>query len=57
MIVDAENGRAGRAFESFLKDEGIYEETAKQASSRVMAFQLVKAKREGQGPSSQNPLD
>ena len=35
--------KIGSSFESFLKDEGVLEETTARAIKRVIAFQLVSA--------------
>jgi len=36
-----ETGKVGDSFESFLKEQGTYEETTERAVKRVLAFQLA----------------
>ena len=40
MNNDIEKGWPGQLFEDFLKEQGDYEETTKQAIKRVLAWQL-----------------
>lgn len=42
---DTEKGRAGGAFDDFLREQGTYEETTERALKRVLAFQLEQAMR------------
>jgi antitoxin HicB len=41
-----EKGRLGSSFESFLKEEGIYDEVTASAIRRVLAWQIEQAMRE-----------
>ena len=43
MNDDIENGRPGRLFEDFLREQGNYEKTTEQAVKRVLAWQLAEA--------------
>jgi len=43
MTQQKEKGRVGSSFESFLKDQGVYEKTTEQAVKRVLAYQLAAA--------------
>lgn len=40
---DVETGKAGAAFDDFLREEGTYEATTERALKRVLAFQLEAA--------------
>ena len=42
-MSDENKGHIGSAFEDFLKDEGVYEETTAAAVKRVLAWQLEQA--------------
>lgn len=44
-MSDAEKGRAGGAFDDFLREQGTYEEATERALKRVLAFQLEQAMR------------
>ncbi len=46
MTQDVENGKMGQSFESFLKEDGRYEETMEIAIKRVLAYQLAQAMEE-----------
>ena len=41
--MSKENGRIGSSFDSFLKEQGTYEETTTVAIKRVIAWQLQQA--------------
>ena len=43
MKGKVEKGRVGQSFASFLREEGRYEESTRQAVKRVLAFQLADA--------------
>ncbi|XWN31396.1 MAG: helix-turn-helix transcriptional regulator [Devosia sp.] len=46
MTEKIEKGTVGGSFEDFLKEQGTYEETTRQAVKRVIAFQLAAAMKE-----------
>lgn len=46
MTNDIEKGSIGSSFDSFLEEEGIFEEVQEIAVKRVVAFQLAEAMKE-----------